>query len=70
LVLKPNLTGIINDTIKVRLSKGQEYEIPVMARVMENGLNFLDHYVDMGVLTTPNVSDHEYIVNVMNTASS
>jgi hypothetical protein len=41
-----------------------------VARVLENGLNFLDHYVDMGVLTSPNVSDHEYVVNVLNTASS
>ena len=51
IILRTNSTGLVRDTIMVKISDNKEYHFPFVVRVMDNGLNFVDAYVDMGVLT-------------------
>jgi hypothetical protein len=61
---------MVEDMLQIRILGQPVYQIPVHVRVFDNGVNFQDTFVDMGVLTNPNISNHQYTVSVSNEAST
>lgn len=51
MILRSNSTGIVRDTVRIKVSNEEEYHIPFIVHIMQDGLNFQDSFVDMGLLT-------------------
>ena len=64
-----NKPGYIRDWLKVKVNKNTELFIPVAAHVSRPGVNFVQEDVNMGVISSLNNFEHEYVAQIYNTAS-